>query len=164
MKKFLFFISILFIFLSVSSVGAGLFGPNTISCEQFSIEIPDGFEITDGWSSLDKHVDEIYLGTGVPINGEVHRYLNMNEVKSFDNLSIKNKYSGIDYIVVENYTENNLLVEKCQGNEKNFTYAEFNKDGYNYIIFINFDGEIEKLNLADDVSLIKGIISSTKHK
>lgn len=42
MKKFLIFLFILFIFLSVSNVSGGLFGPDTLECNYFSIEFQKG--------------------------------------------------------------------------------------------------------------------------
>lgn len=162
MKKILFLIILLILFLSASTVNAGLFGPSRFECERYSIEIPEGFSETEGWEMFGPE-DDIYLGTGIPEKGETNRYLNIYEVDSFDNVSKKND----DYInrdVIERYNESDLLVEKCQNGENNFTYAEFSKLGHNYVIFISWDGNLEELSLSDDVDLIKDIVYSLEHK
>ena len=161
MKRFLVFASVLLLFLSVSTASAWLFGPPTIECDKFSIEYPDGFQMTDGWSGLDEHIDKVYLGTGIPRNGETHRYFEMWEVLSFDNLTD-------DMDVVEDYTEGDLKVMKGHvyeaGEYKNFTYATFDKGGRHYFVKISWDNDIEQLDLAGDVKLIKTVRDSTKPK
>lgn len=166
MKKFYFFIILLLILLvSVSSV-------NGMSCKQFSMSIPDGFAETEGWGSDGEHTDEIYVATGIPRPGEVHRWLEIHEVGTTD------EFKDFDYsnltesgIVLENYSNGNLFVAKCRVpgydggiNRENFTYAHFDKGGYHYEMFITYSGNINNLKLSDDVSLIKELIDSIKHR
>lgn len=163
MKKLFILIGIVLLFLSVSTVNAVLFWPDTIECEQFSIEIPSGFSETEGWADhLEKPQDYVYVGTGIPNKGETHRMLEVCELTSNNNARINGT------IVVENYTADNLLLQKCQvpeyNKDKNYTYVEFDKDGHHYAITITWDNNIEKLNLSDDVELVKKVIDSTKHK
>lgn len=163
MKKLIILISILILFLSVTTASAGFFGFGTIECEQFSIDIPSGFSETEGWIDMhEKPKDYVYVGTGIPNNGETHRILEVRELTSNNDARINGT------IVVENYTADNLLLQKCQGQEynsnKNYTYVEFDKDGHHYAITITWDNNIEKLNLSDDVELVKKVIDSTKHK
>lgn len=49
MKKFIIVLFILCMFLSVSNVSAGLFGADTLECNYFLIEIPEGFYIPERW-------------------------------------------------------------------------------------------------------------------
>ena len=161
MKKSYVLITALILFLSISTVSAGLFGFGTIECDQFSIDIPSGFSITEGWESYPElHVNHIWLGTGIPTGDETHRWFDMSENKVYNDDLVHNK------VVVENYTEDNLLIEKChsENGADNFTYAEFDKEGHHYVITISWKNDLEKLNLADDVELIKKVIDSTKHK
>lgn len=158
MKKLFVAISILIIFLSVATVTAGLFGPDTIECQQFSIEVPSGFQITDGWE--DNHINDVYVGTGVPMNGETHRIFKMTEISS------SNDASNQDKVVVEKYDDGNLLAEKCQSEDgkDNYTYAEFDKEGHHFVINISWENNLEKLNLNEDVKLIKDVMGSTHIK
>lgn len=160
MKKSMIFISILLLFLFVNTVNAGFFGFGTIECEQFSIDIPSGFSETEGWIDMpEKPQDYVYVGTGVPRNGETHRILEVRD------LTLNNSNYRYDNIVVENYTENNLLLQKCHdANNKNYTFTEFDKDGHHYVITITWDNDLEKLNLSNDVDIVKNVIDTIKHK
>ena len=55
MKKSIILISILVLFLSASTVNAGLFGPPTAECELFGIEIPDEYYTSDGYDPFGKN-------------------------------------------------------------------------------------------------------------
>ncbi len=166
MKKLFFFIAIILVVLcSLSSV-------NAMSCQQFSIDLPSGFEETEGWGSDAEHINEIYAGNGIPFNGKVHRWLQIEEVGTAE------EYEGYDYstlfdseYLLENYTEGNLFVGKFNAPnfkkgviDENFTYAHFDKDGYHYEMLITYNGNIKNLKLSDDVNLVKGVQNSLKHK
>ena len=163
-KKLIILIIFLTLFLSISSANAWFFGSSGLSCQQYTINVPDGFSTTEAWEGSDNEKD-IYLGTGIPSKGETARYLRMYEVPSFDKIYEKgNVLIPSDKTIVENYTEDNLLVQKCYSGPTNFTYAEFSKDGHNYVLYIEWKGDLNNLNLTDDVNMIKGIMDSTKHK
>ena len=74
-----------------------------MECQQFSIELPSGFEETDGWGSDDEHVNEIYAGTGIPGKGEVHRWLQIEEAGTTE------EFEDYDYSVL--YDSEYLLDE-----------------------------------------------------
>ena len=161
MKKEYILITIIILFLSVSAVSAGLFGPSTIECDKFSIDIPSGFHTTEGWEDAPElHVNHIWLGTGIPSGDETHRWFDMSENKAYKDDLVHSK------VVVKKYTEDDLLVEKCHSadGDTNFTYAEFDKEGHHYVITISWENDLEKLDLADDVELIKDVMDSTEHK
>lgn len=165
MKKLFFCIGIILIFLCcLSSV-------NALSCQQFSIDLPDGFEETDGWGGV-YHKDYIYAGTGIPFNGEVFRWLKIQEVgnseeyKDFD----YSKLYGSEYLLDE-YSDGNLYVAKFnipnfenEAIKENFTYAHFDKDGYHYEMYVSYEGNINNLKLSDDVAMIKELRDSVKHR
>ena len=167
MKKLFFCIGIILIFLCcLSSV-------NALSCQQFSIDLPDGFEETDGWGSSAEHTNEIYAGNGIPFNGKVHRWLQIEEMGS--STDYKDYYdfdeiTGNQYLL-ENYTEGDLFVAKYNVPNletsvirENFTYAHFDKDGYHYGMIITYNGNINNLRLSDDVDLVKGVKDSLRHR
>ena len=161
MKKVLVLLTIMILFFSLTAVSAYSSGRPTIQCQKFSIDIPEGFEKTEAWSDYDKPVNEVFLGTGIPKKGEVHRYLIMDEVSSFPKFSKK-------IIVYENYTDGNLKIFKCRNPKEdvfeNFTLSEFNKEGHHFVIFINYAGDITRLNMNDEVKLVKDIKESTSIK
>ncbi len=165
MKKLFFFLAIiLVVFCSLSSV-------NALSCQRFSIDLPDGFEETDGWGAR-VHVNDIYAGTGIPFNGKVHRWLEIKETGT------AGEYKDFDYTKVfereyllDDYSDGNLYVAKFNipnfDNgivKENFTYAHFDKDGYHYEMYISYNGNKNNLKLSDDVDMIKGVQNSLKHK
>ena len=165
MKKLFFFLAIiLVVFCSLSSV-------NALSCQRFSIDLPDGFEETAGWGAR-VHVNDIYAGTGIPFNGKVHRWLEIKETGT------AGEYKDFDYTKVfereyllDDYSDGNLYVAKFNipnfDNgivKENFTYAHFDKDGYHYEMYISYNGNKNNLKLSDDVDMIKGVQNSLKHK
>ena len=166
MKKLFFFIAIILVVLcSFSSV-------NAMACQQFSIDLPSGFEETDGWGSSAEHKNEIYAGNGIPFNGKVHRWLEIQETGTSD------EYKDFDYsnvfeseYLLDDYSEGNLYVAKFNipnfDNgivKENFTYAHFDKGGYHYEMYISYNGNINNLKLSDDVDMVKGVQNSLKHK
>lgn len=166
MKKFFCFISIVLIILCcLSSV-------NALSCQRFSIDLPDGFEETDGWGSSAEHINDIHAGNGIPFNGKVHRWLEIKEMGTSE------EYKDFDYsnvfeseYLLDDYSEGNLYV--CKFNipnfdngivKENFTYAHFDKDGYHYEMYISYNGNINNLKLSDDVAMVKELRDSLKHR
>lgn len=167
MKKIYFVIILILIALvSLSAVNARM------GCQQFSISIPDGFAETEGWGSSSEHIDEVYVANGIPGPGKVHRWLEIHEVGTTD------EFKDFDYsnltesgFILDKYTDGNLFVAKISipGFDngvivENFTYAHFDKDGYHYEMFISYKGNINNLKFSDDVTLIKDLKNSVKHR
>lgn len=166
MKKIFFFL------ILILSVLSSLTIVSAMDCQQFSINLPDGFAKTEGWGSNDEHVNEIYAGTGIPKKGEVHRWLQIEEA------GLSAEYDDYDYnplfeseYLLENYTKDDLFVGKISAPNfdegvihENFTYAHFDKNGYHYEMIITYNGNINNLKLSDDVELVKEVKNSLKHK
>lgn len=171
MKKFLLFVSVLFILLSISSVGAGLFGPETAECKQFSIEIPEGYGKSDGY--MNNNENFFYLASSWNDKDNItDRTLYISEVSSFDDFN-RSKTEKI----IENYTDGDIKAEKCNDSNgtvslnngtlikgSNYTHIEFTKDGHNYIIENQFKGKYQDIDLKKDVDLVKKIKDTLKHK
>ncbi|SFL34784.1 hypothetical protein SAMN02910297_00638 [Methanobrevibacter olleyae] len=174
MKKFIFLITfILILFVSLSSVNAGLFWDTTMECQQFSITLPEGFSESEGWGSNDEHTNEIYAGTGIPSGDEVHRWLVIQELGTTKNYTDFYDFGDRldNKVVVDNYTNGSLLVEKCYSitskrfnGIENYTYAEFDKDGYHYGMLISYESDLDDLKLSTDVELVKNVMNSVNHK
>lgn len=142
-----------------------------MACQKFSIELPSGFEETDGWGSDNEHINEIYAGTGIPNKGEVHRWLTIIEAGTTE------EYEGYDYstlynseYLLDDFSDDDLYVgkfsaPKTQSNDSgNFTYAHFDKNGYHYEMVIKYNGNINSRSLSEDVDLVKGVKNSVHHK
>ena len=166
MKKLFSLVIIILIILSSLTIVSAM------ECQQFSIKLPDGFAETEGWGSNEEHINEIYAATGIPRNGEVHRWLQIEEIGTTA------EYNDAEYselfeseYSLENYTEENLFIGKISIPNfdngiihENCTYAYFDKAGYHYEMIITYKGNINNLKLSDDVKLVKEVKDSLKHK
>ncbi|MBE6504468.1 MAG: hypothetical protein E7Z73_01810 [Methanobrevibacter millerae] len=170
MKKLFILITVLILVLSVSSVSAGLFGPPTAECKQYSIEIPDGYGTTEAYNP---HNSENYLKLMGHDNndGKTQRVLYMRGVSSFNDYNRSNteeiiETSEIDGIKIDrcfDYNSSTVSDGKIVDG-RNYTHIEFDKDGYKYIIEIDFDGKYGDIDLNKDVELVKQIRETIKHK
>ena len=170
MKKLLLLISVLFIFLSISTVCAGLFGPETAECKKFSIEVPDGYFKSDGYSP--SYESGFYLACSWSDKDNItDRTLHISEVASFDDYN-----RSETEVIIENYTDGDIKAEKCYDfnesvlvgnkyvNGSNYTHIEFSKDGHHYVIENEFEGKYEDIDLKKDVELVKQVRDTLKHK
>lgn len=169
MKKLFILITALILFLSVSSVGAGLFGPDTVESKQFSIEIPEGYEESGEWSN-NLFQDFVYVWSK---DKNPERDLMVWEVSSFDSFNRSNNEQ-----IIDSYKEDGITIYKCynpneivvftDGRDKvygdNYTHAEFDKDGHHFIIKNQFKGKYEDIDLKKDIELVKQVRDTIKHK
>ncbi|WP_405297987.1 hypothetical protein [Methanobrevibacter sp.] len=166
MKKLFVLIGVLILIFSISTVSGGLFGLDTIDCEDFSVEIPEGFEKQQTPSDYQPDKHSISLTTGLVEVGEHYRNLKLSivpleELPNTDNANI-----------VDDYNETDLKVVKCQVSDDyhfdgdNVTYAEFDKEGKHFYLIIEspYDMDVEDINLNDDVKMIKEMKESLKLK
>ena len=137
MKKSIILISVLIMILSMATVNAFLFWPDTIDCEEFSVEIPEEWEIPSGYHEY--HTDKVHsisITTGLVEVGEHYLNLDLATVPI-------NDLPNDNMNIVENYTEGDLKVMKCQVfddyyyNGDNITYAEFDKEGKHFYLVID---------------------------
>lgn len=150
------------IIASVSVVSAGLFGPDTVECEEFSVEVPEMFK--DGGEAPETDpVHTICLHTGLVEFGELYRNLDL----STQPLDMPN--ATVD--IAEEYNESDLKVMKAQffddkGYGYNYTYAEFDKGGKHFYLNmdLSYSDSLDDINLNDDVKVIKEIKDSIKFK
>ena len=150
--------------LSITDVTAGLFGPDTIDCEEFSVEIPEGWEIPSGYQEY--HTDKVHsiaITTGLVETGEIYRNLDLSTVPLSD---LPNTM-----YVVDKYTKGDLTVMKGEDTDENntygnITYAEFDKDGKHFYlaIYSPYDCSLDDINLRDDVKMINKLKDSLKVK
>lgn len=169
MKKLLILICI-FLFLSTSTVNAGWFGPDTIECPQFSIEIPEGYYKSPEWQDNDNIIftDSLYLWGN---DGDIERDLMMHEVSSFDDFNRSNTEK-----ILETKEIDDISIDKCYDSEdtviidgktvcgNNYTIAKFDKDGHYYVITNDFKGNSDDLDIKSDAKLVKEIKNSVKIK
>lgn len=171
MKKSIILICILILFLPVTAVaGEGFFGPDTVECNKFSIELPEGYSTTDAYDPHAESGFHITSSHGGKDNNTV-TYLYMNEVSSFDDYNRSQTEQ-----IIENYTDGDIKAQKCYDPEKevyvdvnpvlgyNSTHIEFDKDGHHFIIIHEFQGKYEDIDLKKDVDLAKQIKKSLKIK
>ena len=169
MKKLIILISII-LFLSITTVAAGLFGPDTIECPKFSIEIPENYYKSPEWYDNDNTIfsDSLYLWGN---EGNIERNLMMYEVSSFDDF---NRSSTEE--ILETTEIDGISIDKCYDSEdsvfsdgktiygNNYTLAKFEKDGHYYIITNDFKGDSDDLDIKSDANLVKEIKNSLKIK
>ena len=168
MKKLFILITALILFLSVSTVCAGLFGPPTAECKLFSIEIPEEYSTTDGYNPSGEH--GFYLGDWGN-NDKPDRTLHMWEVTSPEDLNRSNTEQ-----IIETHEIDGIKIDKCYdynesvvvGNNivkgSNYTHVEFDKDGHKYVIENSFNGKYEDIDLKKDIELVKQVKDTIKHK
>lgn len=69
------------------------------------------------------------------------------------------------YDVVENFTVDNILFEKCTNCDLgNCIRAEFDKENHHYIVYLRFNQGIDNFNMKDYVDLIKTVRDTLKPK
>lgn len=161
-KKIVLISLIVAIVASVGAVSAGWFGPDTVECEEFSVEVPEMFK-DGGEAPATDPVHTICLHTGLVEVGELYRNLDLS-TQPFDMPN-----ATVD--IAEEYNEGDLKVMKAQffddnGYGYNYTYAEFNKDGKHFYLNIDVwsNVSLDEINLTDDVKVIKEIKDSIKFK
>ena len=174
MKKSIIIISILILFLSASTVNAGLFGPPTAECKLFGIEIPDEYGTSDGYDPFGE--TGFYLVDWNNQNG-TDRTLRISEVSSFDDWNHSESEQ-----VIDTYDDGDVKTELCYDPEKtmyvqeynsykgedvygyNYTFTEFTKDGHNYVIINEFEGDYHDIDLKKDAEIAKQVKKSLWHK
>jgi len=171
MKKLIILLSIFLMLLSVTSVSAwGLFGDDSrIECEQFSMEIPEGYHQSSEWTD-NFFEDFIYVWNDADDN-KPDRDLEIWEIPPSDSFNRSNTEQ-----VFDSYEEDGIKIDKCYDPEEtvivdgdsvhgaNYTYAEFSKEGHNYVIINEFNGDLDDINMKEDVELIKTLRESIKQK
>ena len=148
--------------LAMSTVSAFLFGPDTVECEEFSVEVPKIFKDGGEASAVDP-VHTICLHTGLVEVGELYRNLDL----STQPLDLPNATVNI----AEEYNEGDLKVMKAEFFDENsygynYTYAEFDKDGKHFYLSIDTwsNTSLDEINLTNDVKVIKELKESIKFK
>lgn len=155
MKKLFILIGVLILALSVTTVSAGLFGPDTIENKYFSIEIPDGYYKPNSWGYADTKYEYVRLVSDADDNLDITLTVIGESQKSDD-----------QYDVVENFTEDGITFKKSYGGT---ILADFVKEGHNYTVRLNFEDssnmtDLNNLNMRDYVDLIKNVRDSLKRK
>ena len=162
MKKLIILISVLILVLSVTTVSAdsflGLY--ETIECEDFSMEIPEGLERPKGGYQGDPE-HSISLWSGLVKDGELFR--------TFEISTLPLESHDYEMSVVDEYTEGDLKVQKCEifdeyGSLVNRTYAEFDKSGKHFYLEVDYRANLEEINLDNDVKMVKELKDSIKVK
>ncbi|MBQ6100256.1 MAG: hypothetical protein IJL02_10410 [Methanobrevibacter sp.] len=174
MKKPMILITALILFLSITTVSAGLFGPPTAECKLFGIEIPEDYGTSDGYDPFGE--TGFYVVDWNNQNG-TDRTLHISEVSSFDDWNHSESEQ-----VIETYDDGDVKTELCYDPEKtmyvseynsykgedvygyNYTFTEFTKDGHNYVIINEFEGDYHDIDLKKDADIAKQIKKSLWHK
>ena len=156
-KRYLLIFSIILVVLSISCVSAFF---DTIECEDFSMEIPEGLERPKGGYQADPE-HSVSLWSGLVKDGELFRRFEISTLP-FEDLTDK-----MD--VVDEYTEGDLKVMKGEvfdGIEHggNCTYAEFDKDGKHFYLVVDYDCDLDEIDLTKDVKMVKDLKVSVQVK
>lgn len=159
---------------SVSVVSAGLFGPPTAECELFGIEIPEDYDTSDGYDPFGE--TGFYVVDWNNQNG-TDRTLRIEEISSFDEWNHSESEQ-----VIKTYDDGDVKTEVCYDPEEtmyvqeynsyhgeyvygyNYTFTEFTKDGHNYVIINEFEGDYHNIDLKKDAEIAKQIKESLWHK
>lgn len=151
MRRLIILAIVLILVLSLSSVSAGLFGPDVVESDQFSFKCPEGFHKVD---------DTVLPSSASAVTGfhagETSIGIKVVELNSSGFLP-----SNME--IFDEFTEGDLKVIKGHSTTYgNCTCAEFDKDGRHFLIAVDYlYGDVE---MSEAVKLIKEVKDSIELK